>query len=200
MAPNYRKIIAMKAEYKRQIQKLCPSVTNNSGIYVYWRIDENNFKHAYVGQALHLLDRLISHMFGYKMYIDTSLRAHKLYDEEKNPYGYHIDVLEECSEEELDERERYWIKYYADSGHQLKNKTLGGQDDKKAVLGEGKSPKGYREGLERGYQNARRDVAKLFEKNLTYSINGKLGKRNQAAYDKFAEFINVNSTAEEEET
>lgn len=200
MAPNYRKIMAMKAEYKRQIQKLCPSVTNNSGIYVYWRIDENNFKHAYVGQALHLLDRLISHMFGYKMYIDTSLRAHKLYDEEKNPYGYHIDVLEECSEEELDERERYWIKYYADSGHQLKNKTLGGQDDKKAVLGEGKSPKGYREGLERGYQNARRDVAKLFEKNLTYSINGKLGKRNQAAYDKFAEFINVNSTAEEEET
>ena len=199
MAPNYRKIMAMKAEYKRQIQKLCPNVTNNSGIYVYWRIDENHFKHAYVGQALHLLDRLISHMFGYKMYIDTSLRAHKLYDEEKNPYGYHIDILEECSEEELNERERYWIKYYADSGHQLKNKTLGGQDDKKAVLGEGKSTKGYREGLERGYQNARRDVAKLFEKNLTYSINGKDGKLKQRAYEKFTEFISVNSTEEEDE-
>lgn len=199
MAPNYKKIMAMKAEYKRQIEKLCPGVTNNSGIYVYWRIDENGFKHGYVGQALHLCDRLVSHMFGYKTHIDASLRAHKLYDEEKRPYGYHIDILEECSEDQLDDRERYWIKYYADSGYQLKNKTLGGQDDKKAVLGEGKSPKGYREGVAQGYKNARRDVAKLFEKNLTYSINGKDGKLKQRAYDKFTEFLNINGTEEEDE-
>ena len=199
MAPNYKKIMAMKAEYKRQIQKLCPNVTNNSGIYVYWRIDENGFKHGYVGQALHLLDRLVNHMFGYKTHIDTSIKAHKLYDEEKNPYGYHIEILEECSEEQLDDRERYWIKYYADNGHQLKNKTLGGQDDKKAALGEGKSPKGYREGLANGYKNAQRYVAKLFEKNLTYSINGKPGKLKDRAYDKFTEFLNVNNTEEEDE-
>lgn len=200
MAPNYRKIMALKAEYKRQIQKLCPSVTNNSGIYVYWRIDENNFKHAYVGQAFHLLDRLISHMFGYKMYIDTSLRAHKLYDEEKNPYGYHIDILEECSEEELNERERYWIKYYADSGYQLKNKTLGGQDDKKSALGEGKSPKGYRDGLAQGYKNAQKEVSKWFAKNLVYEINGKPNKNKQKSYDKFTEFLVIETPNDNEET
>lgn len=196
MAPNYRKIMAMKAEYKRQIQKLCPSVTNNAGIYVYWRIDENNFKHAYVGQALHLLDRLISHMFGYKIYIDTSLRAHKLYDEEKNPYGYHIDILEECSEEELNERERYWIKYYADSGYQLKNKTLGGQDDKKAVLGEGKSTKGYREGLAQGRKNTQKEIKTLFDKYLTYSIKDKPNKVKQRKYDEFTAFLNEGNSEE----
>ncbi len=200
MAPNYRKIMAMKAEYKRQIQKLCPSVTNNSGIYVYWRIDENNFKHAYVGQALHLCDRLINHMFGYKTHIDTSLRKHKLYDEEKNPYGYHIDILEECSEDELNDRERYWIKYYADSGYQLKNKTLGGQDDKKAVLGEGKSTKGYREGLVQGRKNTQKEIKELFDKYLTYDIKGKYGKIKQRKYDEFTAFLNENNTEGEEET
>lgn len=199
MATNYRQIMVLKAEYKKRIEKLCPSVTNNAGIYVYWRIDENNFKHAYVGQALHLLDRLISHMFGYKMYIDTSLRAHKLYDEEKNPYGYHIDILEECSEDELNERERYWIKYYADSGYQLKNKTLGGQDDKKAVLGDGKSPKGYREGLAQGRKNTQKEIKTLFDKYLTYSIKDKPNKIKQRKYDEFTAFLNEGNVEEEDE-
>jgi hypothetical protein len=129
-------------------------------------------------------------MFGYKTYIDTSLRSHKLYDEEKNPYGYHIDILEECSEDELNERERYWIKYYADSGYQLKNKTLGGQDDKKAALGEGKSPKGYREGLVQGRKNTQKEIKELFDKYLTYDIKGKPGKIKQRKYDEFTAFLN----------
>lgn len=198
MAMNYRQIMAMRREYEKQIRRLCPDVTENSGIYVFWRIDSEGFKHAYIGQALHLCKRLIDHMCGYQ-YIDNSIRKHKLYDEDKSPYGYHIEILEECSAEQLDDRERYWIKCYADSGYQLKNQTIGGQDGKKSALGDGKSTKGYREGLSRGYDNARKDVAKLFEKNLTYSINGKPGKRNQAAYDKFTEFLNVNGSAEEED-
>lgn len=199
MAPNYRQIMALKAEYKKRIEKLCPGVTNNPGIYVYWRIDENNFKHGYVGQALHLLDRLVNHMFGYKTYIDVSLKKHKLYDEEKTPYGYHIDILEECSEEDLDERERYWIKYYADSGYQLKNKTLGGQDDKKAVLGEGKSTKGYRDGLVQGRKNTQKEIKELFDKYLTYDIKGKPGKIKQRKYDEFTAFLNEDKTEEEDE-
>ena len=199
MAPNYRQIMKLKAEYKKRIEKLCPSVTNNAGIYVYWRIDENNFKHGYVGQALHLLDRLVNHMFGYKTHIDVSLKKHKLYDEEKNPYGYHIDILEECSEEDLDERERYWIKYYADNGYQLKNKTLGGQDDKKAVLGEGKSTKGYREGVAQGRKNTQREIKELFDKYLTYDIKGKPGKIKQRKYDEFTAFLNEGNTEEEDE-
>lgn len=199
MATNYRQIMTLKAEYKKRIEKLCPCVTNNPGIYVYWRIDENGFKHGYVGQALHLLDRLVNHMFGYKTHIDVSLKKHKLYDEEKTPYGYHIDILEECSEEDLDERERYWVKYYADNGYQLKNKTLGGQDDKKAVLGEGKSTKGYRDGLVQGRKNTQKEIKELFDKYLTYDIKGKPGKIKQRKYDEFAAFLNEGEAEEEDE-
>ena len=198
MAMSYKQVLAMRREYEKQIRKLCPDVTENSGIYLFWRIDEAGFKHAYIGQTLHLCKRLVDHMCGYQ-YIDNSIRKHKLYDAENNIYGYHLEILEEIPEEELDERERYWIKSYADSGHQLKNQTIGGQDGKKSVLGDGKSTKGYREGLNKGYENARKDVAKLFEKNLTYSINGRDGKLKQRAYEKFTEFLNVNGSDEEED-
>jgi hypothetical protein len=198
MAPNYRKIMAMRKANEDKIRKLCPSVSEKSGIYAFWRIDENGFKFAYVGQAKNLLKRLAEHLSGYQ-HIDCSIKKHKFYDEETNPYGYHVEIIEECAEEDLDDREKYWIKWNADQGYQLRNKTTGSQGEGKSALGEGKSTKGYREGLSRGYDNARRDVAKLFEKNLTYSINGKDGKLKQRAYEKFTEFINVNNTEEEEE-
>ena len=198
MATNYRQIMAMRKAYENQIRKLCPDVTENSGIYLFWRIDSEDFKHAYIGQALHLCKRLVDHMCGYQ-YIDNSIRKHKLYDEEKTPYGYHIEILEEIPAEDLDERERYWIKYYADSGYQLKNKTLGGQDDKKAVLGEGKSPKGYREGLAQGRKNTQKEIKELFDKYLTYDIKGKPGKIKQRKYDEFTAFLNEDKVEEEDE-
>lgn len=38
-----------------------------------------------------------------------------------------IDIVEECSEENWQERERYWISYYKSSGHNLTNVTDGGE-------------------------------------------------------------------------
>lgn len=198
MATNYRQIMAIRKANEDKIRRLCPEATENSGIYVFWRVDANEFKYAYVGQAKNLLKRLAEHLSGYQ-HIDCSIKKYKFYDEESNPYGYHVNVIEECDEEDMDERERYWIKEFADKGYQLRNATTGSQGSGKAALGDGKSTKGYREGLSRGYDNARRDVAKWFEKNLTYSINGKDGKLKQRAYDKFTEFININNTEEEDE-
>ena len=198
MAPNYRQIMAIRKANEDKIRKMCPEVTENSGIYVFWRVDENGFKFAYVGQAKNLLKRLAEHLSGYQ-HIDCSIKKHKFYDEENNIYGYHVNVIEECAEEDMDERERYWIKMFADKGYQLRNKTSGGQDGDKSALGEGKSNKGYRDGLQQGYKNAQKYVAQLFEKNLTYSINGKDGKLKQRAYEKFTEFLNVNGSDEEED-
>lgn len=198
MAMSYKQVLAMRKEYEKQIRRLCPDVTENSGIYLFWRIDSDGFKHAYIGQALHLCKRLVDHMCGYQ-YIDNSIRKHKLYDEEKAPYGYHIEIIEEIPAEDLDERERYWIKYYADSGHQLKNQTIGGQDGKKSALGDGKSTKGYRDGLAQGRKNTQKEIAKLFEKNLTYEINGKPNKNKEKAYQKFTDFLNENKATEEED-
>ena len=198
MALNYRQIMAIRKANEDKIRKACPIATEDSGIYVFWRIDSDGFKFAYVGQAKNLLKRLAEHLSGYQ-HIDCSIKKHKFYDEETNPYGYHVEIICHCPEDELDGREQYWIKCYANQGYQLRNKTTGSQGEGKSALGEGKSTKGYREGLARGYDNARRDVAKLFEKNLTYSINGKDGKLKQRAYEKFTEFLNVNGSDEEED-
>jgi hypothetical protein len=198
MAPNYRKIMAMKAANKKKILEVCPEADEAPGIYWLWREDAAGIRYGYLGQATkNLLQRLSEHLSGYQ-HIDLSIKKHKFYSED-NIYGYHVEIVEHCSPEECDEREQYWIKYYADQGFQLRNKTTGSQGEGKAGMDNQKPARGYHDGLNQGYKNAQKYVAGLFEKNLTYSINGKPGKRNQAAYDKFTEFINVNNTEEEEE-
>lgn len=197
MAPNYRKIMAMKAANKKKILEVCPEADETPGIYWFWREDAAGIRYGYLGQATKsLLQRLSEHLSGYQ-HIDLSIKKHKFYSED-NIYGYHVEIVEHCSPEECDEREQYWIKYYADQGFQLRNKTTGSQSEGKAGMDNQKPTRGYHDGLNQGYKNAQKYVAGLFEKNLTYTINGKPGKRNRAAYDKFTEFLNVNDTEEEE--
>ena len=198
MATNYRQIYTIKAENEKKILRVCPDAKKESGIYCFYRINEQGFKFAYIGLATKsVLTRLAEHLSGYNQHIDLSIRKYGLYDEEANPFGYKVSILCYCTEDECNEKEQYYIKQYADEGWQLRNVTGGSQGEGKFNLNEGKSPKGYREGLSKGYENARKDVAKLFEKNLTYSINGKDGKLKQRAYDKFTEFLNVDNKEDE---
>lgn len=198
MAPNYRQIMAIRKANEDKIRRLCPTVSEKSGIYAFWRIDENGFKFAYVGQAKNLLKRLAEHLSGYQ-HIDCSIKKHKFYDEESNQYGYHVNVIEECDEEDMDERERYWIKEFADKGYQLRNATTGSQSSDKRVLGDGKSTKGYRDGLIQGRKNTQKEIKTLFDKYLTYSIKDKPNKIKQRKYDEFTAFLNDGNTEEEDE-
>lgn len=198
MATNYRQIMAIKKANEDKIRRLCPEVTESSGIYVFWRVDSDGFRFAYVGQARNLLKRLAEHLSGYQ-YIDCSIKKHKFYDEETNPYGYKVAILDECTNEELDEREQYWIKWYADKGYQLRNKTTGSQGEGKAALGEGKSNRGYRDGLVQGRKNTQKEIKELFDKYLTYDIKGKPGKIKQRKYDEFTAFLNEGNVEEEDE-
>ncbi len=198
MAPNYRQIMAIRKANEDKIRKLCPTASEKSGIYAFWRIDENGFKFAYVGQAKNLLKRLAEHLTGYQ-HIDCSIKKHKFYDEETNPCGYHVEIIEECSEDALDEREQYWIKWNADNGYQLRNKTTGSQGEGKSALGEGKSNRGYRDGLVQGRKNTQKEIKELFDKYLTYDIKGKSGKIKQRKYDEFTAFLNEGNTEEEDE-
>ena len=198
MAPNYRQIMAIRKANEDKIRKVCPIATEDSGIYVFWRIDENGFKFAYVGQAKNLLKRLAEHLSGYQ-HIDLSLKKHKFYDEKTNPYGYHVEIICHCPEDELDGREQYWIKHYADQGYQLRNKTTGSQGEGKSALGEGKSTKGYRDGLAQGRKNTQKEIKTLFDKYLTYSIKDKPNKIKQRKYDEFTAFLNEGEVDEEDE-
>ena len=193
MAPNYRKIYAMRKQNEEKIVRLCPEAKQESGIYCFYRIDENNFRFCYVGQASkdNLLSRCASHLEGYKQHIDLSIRKYGLYDEEKNPHGYKLMVLCYCPAEECDEKEQFFIRQYADDGWQLKNVEIGGKSGK-TDMNERKPSKGYREGVAQGRKQTQKEIAKLFEKNLTYEINGKPNKNKEKAYQKFTDFLNEN--------
>ena len=104
MAPNYRQIMAIRKANEDKIRKMCPDVTDNPGIYLFWRVDSDGFRFCYVGQARTLCKRMAEHLSGYQ-HIDLSIKKHKFYDEESNPWGYHAEVIEECSLEDLDARE-----------------------------------------------------------------------------------------------
>ncbi len=185
---DFRQIKAIESANKKKLISLFGDIPNESGIYILTR-QENGFKYAYIGQAKRILTRLAEHLKGYQ-HIDLSIRKHGLLSKE-NPTGWDVNFIR-CELSQLDKREQYFIKQYANSGWQLRNKTAGGQSEGKFEIAETREKKGYRDGLEQGYKNAKRDVSKWFKKSLTCEINGKPNKNKEKAFQKFKEFIKEN--------
>ena len=183
---NYRQIKATEKKNKEKILKLSPRIHEGPGIYAFTR-EEDGFRYAYIGQAKHLLSRSAQHLSGFQ-HIDISLKKRGLWSEE-NPKGWKLDWVE-CTEEQLDTYEQEFILNFANAGYQLYNHTSGGQGQGKQGIGEGKSPKGYRDGLAQGYRNAQKEVANLFEKHLNYSKKSDKPNKNQdKALEKFKAFL-----------
>ncbi len=187
MPYNWKQVKAIEKKNKDKFLKLNDKLNDNSGIYILTRIDENNIKYAYIGQAKHILTRLAQHMVGYQ-HIDLSLKKHGLYSDINN-YGWNVNSIN-CDESDLDDKEKYYIAEYANKGYQLRNKTAGGQGEGKSQIDEYRPHKGYRDGLEQGYKNASKEIANLFEKHLTYSKKSDKPNKNQdKAIEKFEEFL-----------
>lgn len=194
---NYQNIARAKAieqENKKRLLKLNPKLNDGSGIYFLLREDENGFKYAYIGQAVHTISRLASHLVGYEQHIDLSLRKHKLYNESDNPYGWRVEFLN-FPESQLDEKEKYYIKLYADKGYQLRNVSLGGQGENRASgsIGERKAPKGYMQGIQQGKKVLARELSSIAEKHLKIEIreDKKHNKVSQKQYEKFMNLLKV---------
>lgn len=188
---NYKRLYAIKAQNEKKIKSMCPEATRKSGIYCFCRIDENGFKHAYVGQNAknNLIGRLAEHLSGYKQHIDLSIRKYGLYDELKNPYGYKVKVLCYCSADECDEREQFYIKQFHKNGWQLKNVEIGGKSGK-TDFNERKPSKGYYEGLAQGYKNAQKMIKHWFDLHLDYIPKKQPPtKLQEKAMQKFKEFL-----------
>ena len=190
---NMRKIKAIEKQNKERLRKVNPKLNERSGIYFLLRTDENGFRFAYIGQAVKILTRLASHMTGYEQHIDLSLRKHKLYDEQKNPHGWRVEFLN-FPISELDEKEKYYIKLYADKGYQLRNVSLGGQGENRASgsIGERKPPKGYMQGIQQGKKVLARELSHIAEKHLKIEIRGdkKNNKVSQKQFEKFMFLMN----------
>lgn len=190
---NIARAKAIEQENKKRLLKLNPKLNDKSGIYFLLREDENGFKFAYVGQAVHILQRLASHLVGYEQHIDLSIRKHKLYSED-NPYGWRVEFLN-FPESQLDEKEKYYIKLYADKGYQLRNVSIGGQGGNRdsGSIGERKAPKGYLQGIQQGRKNLARELSNIAEKHLKIEIRADKAnnKVSQKQYEKFMDLLKV---------
>lgn len=185
---NARQRYAIEQKNRKKLLQVNPNLDDNSGIYFLTRVDENGFKYAYIGQAVHILQRLAGHLVRYQ-HIDLSLKKHGLYSTE-NPYGWKIGFMH-FPVSQLDEKEQYYIKMYADNGYQLRNKTSGSQGEGKAQIDEYRPQKGYRDGLKQGRINMARELSNIADKHLVIALKPDKAnnKVSQKQYEKFIELL-----------
>lgn len=185
---NYRQIKAIEQKNKKRLLEVNPRLDEKSGIYFLTREDEQGFRYAYIGQAVHILTRLAQHLVGYQ-HIDLSLKKHGLYSE-NNPYGWKVN-FRHYTTNLLDEVEQLWIKQYATYGYQLRNKTSGSQGEGKSQIADYRPQKGYRDGLKQGRINLARELSSIAEKHLKIEIRDdkKNNKISQKQFEKFKELL-----------
>lgn len=181
---NIKQAKAIEHKNKKRLLEINKNLDDNSGIYFLTRVDENEIKYAYIGQAKHLLTRLAQHLVGYQ-HIDLSLKKHGLYSED-NPYGWRMNILH-FPESELDEMEQFYIKVYAQGGYQLRNKTAGGQGEGKAQINEYRPAKGYRDGILQGKKTLAKELSDIISKHLVITLKAEKqnNKVSMKALDKF---------------
>lgn len=195
---NIKRAKAIEQRNKERLLKLNPELNDKSGIYFFLRTDEYGFRFAYIGQAKNITQRCCSHLVGYQQHIDLSIRKHGLYSEE-NPHGWRLEFLN-FPESELDEKEKYYIKKYADAGYQLRNVSVGGQGGERGNhIGEAKAAKGYRDGVLQGKKSLAKELNHIAEKHLEISIKPEKANNKVSIkqYEKFMELIGANEEMEE---
>lgn len=184
---DYKKIFAMKKSREDRIEKVCPGIPYESGIYVFYRNSDDNTVRFYCGQARKLRERCGSHLAEYD-HIALSLKSHGFYSEE-NPYGWKL-IYKTCSVDKLDENERLSIQFYIDKGWIPYNITAGGQNKGKIDINERKPSKTYTEGKEAEKKRISKELSHLFELHLDVTTKKNPPTVNQQkALQKFKDFL-----------
>lgn len=182
---NIAKAKAIEKANRQRLLKINPKLDDESGIYFLTRVDEDNIRYFYIGQALHIMQRMCGHLVGYQ-HIDLSIKKRGFYGED-NPYGWQINFLH-YPKSELDKWEKYWILEYTKKGYQCRyNKTAGGQGQGKEKINEFKPVKGYRDGIKQGKTTLARELSSIAEKHLKIEIRDDKvnNKVSQKQYEKF---------------
>lgn len=192
---KFRQAKAIEAKNKQKLLALNPDLDDKSGIYFLTRTDENGFRYAYIGQAVHILTRLAQHLSGYQ-HIDLSLKKHGLYSDD-NPFGWKVGFLH-FQASELDEQEQHYIKAYADYGYQLRNKTSGSQGEGKAKIDDYRPAKGYYDGIKQGKKNLAKELSHIAEKHLEIRLKPEKqgNKVSEKQYEKFMNLISEDAYKE----
>lgn len=186
---NFVKAKAIEAENKKRLLKINPRLDDKSGIYFLIRIDENGIQYFYIGQAVHIIQRMCSHLTGYQ-HIDLSIKKRGFFSID-NPYGWMINFIH-YPVDKLDEMEQFWILEYTKRGYQCRyNKTSGSQGKGKEKINEFKPAKGYRDGIQQGKKTLARELSHIIDTHLQVSLkpekqNNKVSIR---AFEKFQNLI-----------
>lgn len=177
---DYKKLFGIQKTIEKQLKTLCPNIDNKSGIY-FWIRKEEGKNCAYIGKAVNLLRRNVSHLQGNQQRIDGSLKKRGLYSAD-NTLGWQLFFLH-YPEDELDKQEQYFINKYRNAGYEMYNIESGGTDGK-SIIGDRKAARGYRDGLWQGKENLRKEIKHIVDLHLNISLK-KETKISQKALEKF---------------
>lgn len=88
--------------------RLAPTGRNYCGIYKITNLKSNQ---CYIGQSTNIRNRLRDHI---KAGLGISSSNNRFYTELRNlgPEAFMYEIIEECDQTQLNERERYWIDFY----------------------------------------------------------------------------------------
>ena len=190
---DYKKLRQAKAietTNRKRLMKINPKLDDGSGIYFLTRTDENEISYFYIGQAVHIIQRMCSHLTGYQ-HIDLSIKKRGFYSEE-NPFGWKINFIH-YPVEQLDKMEQYWILEYTKKGYQCRyNKTSGSQGEGKEKINEFRPAKGYRDGLQQGKKTLARELKHIIDIHLNVSIRPEKANNKVSikALEKFNDLLN----------
>mgnify|MGYP000244047097 FL=1 len=185
-----RQAKAIEATNRKRLLKINPKLDDGSGIYFLTRTDENEILYFYIGQAVHIIQRMCSHLTGYQ-HIDLSIKKRGFYSKE-NPYGWKINFIH-YPVEQLDKMEQYWILEYTKKGYQCRyNKTSGSQGEGKEKINEFRPAKGYRDGIQQGKITLARELKHIIDIHLNVSIRPEKtnNKVSIKALEKFNDLLN----------
>ena len=185
-----RQAKAIEATNRKRLLKINPKLDDGSGIYFLTRTDENKIPYFYIGQAVHIIQRMCSHLTGYQ-HIDLSIKKRGFYSKE-NPNGWKINFIH-YPVEQLDNMEQYWILEYTKKGYQCRyNKTSGSQGEGKEKINEFRPAKGYRDGLQQGKITLARELKHIIDTHLNVSIRPEKANNKVSikALEKFNELLN----------
>lgn len=188
MSTNFRQAKAIEQKNKKRLLEVNSQLDEQSGIYFLTRTDEDGIRYAYIGQAKHILTRLAQHLVGYQ-HIDLSLKKHGFFSEQ-NSSGWKVGFLH-FPIAQLDEMEQLFIKRYAQSGYQLRNKTSGSQGAGKKQIDEYRPQKGYHDGIKQGKKTLARELTNIISKHLVVTLreDKKNNKVSIKAFEKFNDLL-----------
>ena len=98
--------------FQKQTTEMCNRIFGLNPICGIYKITNLKTKQCYIGQSVNVQDRMKQHI-KCGLGIDSSI-SNKFYNamQKDGPWSFSFELLEECSKEKLNEKEKQWINIF----------------------------------------------------------------------------------------